>query len=82
MNWVGGVNDVNAAGALLGQGGIPNVAVISGGKIRSFRLEQQVPFDAQALVDEIKTSATINETEGWVQNVPEAAIEQKLEKYQ
>ena len=39
MNWVGGTKDVNAAGALLGQGGIPNVAIISGGKIKSFRLE-------------------------------------------
>ena len=45
-------------------------------------LEQQVPFDAQGLVDDIQASATINEDEGWVQNVPSQAIEQKLEEYQ
>jgi len=29
-----------------------------------------VPFDAQALVDNIQQQAVINEDEGWVQNVP------------
>ena len=125
MNWVGGVSDVNAAGALLGQGGIPNVAIISGGKIKSFRLEhvwteayvdfepsrglkngacdnwipldasfkqyeftegldleQQVSFDAEGLVADLQANSTINEDEGWVQNVPAATIEQKLEEYQ
>ena len=125
MNWVGGVNNANAAGNLLGQGGIPNTGIIMGGQVKYFQLEhvwveafvdfmpsrgmkdgqkdswipldasfkqyefsqgmdleQQVPFDAQALVDDIQASATINEDEGWVQNVPSAAIEQKLEEYQ
>ena len=33
-------------------------------------LESSVPFDAQALVDNIQQQAIINEDEGWVQNVP------------
>jgi hypothetical protein len=125
MNWVGGVNNANAAGNLLGQGGIPNTGIIMGGEIKYFQLEhiwveayvdfqpsrgmkngtretwipfdpsfkqyeytegmdleQQIPFDAQALVDDIQASATINKDEGWVQNVPAAAIEQKLAEYQ
>ncbi len=125
MNWVGGVNNADAAGNLLGQGGIPNVEIVRGGEATTFRLEhtwveayvdfepsrgmlggtkdswipldasfkqyeftqgmdleQQVPFDAQALVDDIQATAEINETEGWVKNVPSAAIEQKLEEYQ
>ncbi|UTW47587.1 transglutaminase family protein [Bacterioplanoides sp. SCSIO 12839] len=48
MNWVGGAKNANAAGALLGQGGIPNVAIVSGGKIKSFRLEH---VWAEAYVD-------------------------------
>ncbi|NVK36818.1 MAG: transglutaminase domain-containing protein [Gammaproteobacteria bacterium] len=49
---------------------------------QGFDLEKQVPFDAQALVDDIQATATINEDEGWVQNLPSQAIEQKLEEYQ
>ncbi|MFY0699690.1 MAG: transglutaminase domain-containing protein [Bermanella sp.] len=125
QNWVGGVNNANAAGNLMGQGGIPNTGIIMGGQVKYFQLEhvwveayvdfipsrgmkdgqkdswvpfdpsfkqyeysqgldleQQVPFDAQGLVDDIQATATINEDEGWVQNVPSAAIEQKLEEYQ
>jgi hypothetical protein len=39
MNWVGGVTTPEAAQSLLGQGGIPNVALVSGGKIVAFKLE-------------------------------------------
>jgi hypothetical protein len=39
MNWVGGVDVPEAAHQLLGQGGIPNVAMISGGKISHVRME-------------------------------------------
>ncbi len=39
MNWVGGVRAPGAAGNLLGQGGIPNVAMTRGGRVDSFRLE-------------------------------------------
>ncbi len=39
MNWVGGVDVPEAAQQLLGQGGIPNVALVNGGKITHIRLE-------------------------------------------
>ncbi|MGQ9427586.1 transglutaminase-like domain-containing protein [Gilvimarinus sp. F26214L] len=39
MNWVGGVEVPEAAQQLLGQGGIPNVAMVSGGKISHIRME-------------------------------------------
>jgi hypothetical protein len=39
MNWVGGVKTPEAAQSLLNQGGIPNVALVSGGKIAAFKLE-------------------------------------------
>jgi hypothetical protein len=124
MNWVGNVATPEAAGNLLGQGGIPHIGLLSGGQISHFKLEhvwveawvdyfpsggarhitgdnwiamdasfkqyhysegmaleQQVPFDAQSLADSIEQSSTINETEGWVQNVPQAEIEAALNNY-
>ncbi len=39
MNWVGGVTKVEAAQQVLGQGGIPNAPVISGGVVRHIRME-------------------------------------------
>ncbi len=45
-------------------------------------LKEQVPFDAQALVASIEAKATINKTEGWVQNVPQADIEAQLTQFQ
>ena len=45
-------------------------------------LETAVPFDAQALVDSIQSTAVVNEAEGWVQNVPQANIENALNNYQ
>ena len=125
MNWVGGVDVPEAAQQLLGQGGIPNTALIQGGKIThiemehiwveawvdyfpsrgakhvtgdqwipldaSFKqydftqgqdLETNVPFDAQGLVDTITQTATIDETQGFVQSVDQAAIEAALTHYQ
>lgn len=39
QNWVGNVKTPEAAQSLMSQGGIPNVALVSGGKIAAFRLE-------------------------------------------
>lgn len=39
MNWVGGVEVPEAAQQLLGQGGIPNTGIISGGSISHIRME-------------------------------------------
>ncbi|WP_353348554.1 transglutaminase domain-containing protein [Oceaniserpentilla sp. 4NH20-0058] len=125
MNWVGGVNVPEAAQSLMGQGGIPNVALVEGGVVKKIRmehtwveayvdfepsrginniegdnwipmdasfkqyeftqgldLEDNVPFDAQALVDDIEQNAVVNEQEGWIQNVPQANIEAQLEIFQ
>jgi hypothetical protein len=125
MNWVGGVKTPEAAQSLLGQGGIPNVALVSGGKITAFKLEHvwveafvdfipsrgaihrtgdtwvpldasfkqytykdgmdlknAVPFDVQSLIDQIQTGATVNEAEGWVQNIDQNLIQQALTDYQ
>ena len=38
-NWVGGVETPEAAQQILGQGGIPNIALTAGGQIKAFRLE-------------------------------------------
>ncbi|EDX89157.1 transglutaminase family protein [Alcanivorax sp. DG881] len=124
MNWVGNVNTPEAAGNLLGQGGIPNIGMVSGGKVShtklehvwveawidyqpsrgavhrigdswvpmdaSFKqyeysegmaLEEQVPFDAEGLAQTIKEQSTINEEEGWVQGVPQQAMEDSLTDY-
>lgn len=45
-------------------------------------LKDQVPFDAEALVNTIQTKSSVNETEGWVQNVPQADIEAQLNNFQ
>ena len=39
MNWVGGAKTIDAAQQILGQGHIPNVALVSGGKITAVRIE-------------------------------------------
>jgi Transglutaminase-like superfamily len=125
MNWVGGVTKIEAAQSLLGQGGIPNVGLASGGQIKAIKLEhvwveayvdygpsrgainkkagswtpldasfkqyqytegmnlqQAVPFNAQSFIDQIKQGATINEQEGWVQNINQAQIQTTLTNYQ
>ena len=45
-------------------------------------VEENVPFDAEALLQTIQNNATINEAEGWIQNVPQAEIESRLETFQ
>ena len=39
MNWVGGVTVPQAAQSLMGQGGIPNIGLASGGQVKSIRFE-------------------------------------------
>jgi hypothetical protein len=46
-----------------------------------YDLATQVPFDAQALLTDLQASATVNEAEGWVQNIDQALIEQRFEQY-
>jgi transglutaminase-like putative cysteine protease len=39
MNWVGGTKTPDAAQQLLEQGGVPNIALTSGGKVVTMRIE-------------------------------------------
>jgi len=41
-----------------------------------------VPFDAQGLIDQITATATVNDTEGYVQGVNQADVEAALNSYQ
>ena len=124
-NWVGGVTSPAAVQSLLGQGGVPNVALVSSGQVTHIRMEHvwvdawvkyvpgrgavagagdswtpldasfkqyqyksgmdlktQVPLDAQALLDQAKQGATVNDTEGWVQNLNQANLNAALTDYQ
>lgn len=47
-----------------------------------YDLKDSVPFDAQALVDQVEAAATVNEAEGWVQHVPQQAVTDQLSQYQ
>lgn len=64
MNWVGGVSKPEAAQSLLGQGGIPNVAVVSGGKTAAFRMEH---VWVEAYVDYLPSRGAVNrQGDTWV----------------
>lgn len=45
-------------------------------------IKTAVPFDAQAFIDQVKNTATINETEGYVTNVNSLLIQQTMQDYQ
>jgi hypothetical protein len=45
-------------------------------------LKAAVPLDAPALVEQIKAGATVNEAEGWAQNLDSAALQTALADYQ
>lgn len=63
MNWVG-VTSADQAQDLIGQGGIPNVAVTSGGRIKSLRFEH---VWVEAWVDFVPSRGAINKTgDSWV----------------
>jgi transglutaminase-like putative cysteine protease len=47
-----------------------------------FDLEQGVPLDAEAFLEQAQQGATVNEAEGWVQNLNQANIQSQLEQYQ
>jgi hypothetical protein len=125
MNWVGGVTKAEAAQSLLGQGGIPNIGITSGGVIKTIRMEHvwveafvdnapsrgavnknpntwvamdasfkqyqfttgmdiktNVSIDSQALLTQIQQGATIDQTQGYVQNLNQANLQSQLATYQ
>lgn len=45
-------------------------------------LKTTVPLDAQALLDAARQGATVNEAQGWVQNLNQGAIQNQLTDYQ
>jgi hypothetical protein len=64
MNWVGGVTKPEAAQSLLGQGGIPNVALVSGGTVKAIRMEH---VWVEAYVDYSPSRGAMNKTPAsWV----------------
>jgi len=50
--------------------------------VEGYDLEQQLPFDGQGLIDDLQATASIDEDQGWAQNISSEIIEQKLEDYQ
>jgi hypothetical protein len=64
MNWVGGVTKPEAAQSLLGQGGIPNAALVSGGTVKAIRMEH---VWVEAYVDYAPSRGAVNRTPStWV----------------
>lgn len=64
MNWVGGVNVPEAAQNLMGQGGIPNIGLASGGLIKYIKLEH---VWVEAWVDYIPSRGAINKNgDTWI----------------
>jgi hypothetical protein len=125
LNWVGGAETVAAAQQILGQGGIPNTALVSGGVATTIRVEhvwveayvkyspgrgavagtgdawvpldpsykqhdftqgpnlsQDVTLDSQAFFNAANEGAVTNADEGWVQNVNQANVLQRMREYQ
>jgi transglutaminase-like putative cysteine protease len=134
-DWVGGVNSVDAAQNLMGQGGIPNIGLVSGSQVTHVRMEHvwveaavdtlpskgslnrldqdanvinpdaahqwipldasykrynrtagvdlktAVPFNAEQLINDIKAGATIDESNGSVQNVDQSKINTAITAY-
>ncbi len=45
-------------------------------------LKKQIPFDTQAFGNALESKATINQEEGWIQNVPRTDIETQVNQAQ
>lgn len=64
MNWLGGVSKAEYAQELLSQGGIPNYAIMQGGRIDSFRMEH---VWVEAFLDFIPSRGAVNKKpQTWV----------------
>jgi hypothetical protein len=50
--------------------------------IEGVDLEKEVPFDPQALLDEVKNRSTINEEVPYITSVPQDLIEQQMQDYE
>ncbi len=64
MNWVGGVTNPEAALNLMGQGGIPSIALTSGGTISAVKLEH---VWVEAYIDYVPSRGAVNKVpDTWV----------------
>ena len=64
MNWVGGVTNPEAALNLMGQGGIPSIALTSGGTISAVKLEH---VWVEAYIDYVPSRGAVNKVpDSWV----------------
>lgn len=64
MNWVGGVTNPDAAQNLLGQGGVPNLALVAGGKTVALRMEH---VWVEAFVDFVPSRGVVNKApDTWI----------------
>ena len=67
---------------------IPNTWVPLDGSFKQYEFTQgmdikaNVPFDANSFISQIQKGATINEAEGWVQNVNQTLVQQALTNYE
>jgi transglutaminase-like putative cysteine protease len=50
--------------------------------MQGFDIKTAVPFDSQSFIDQIKSSATINEAAGYVTNVNSSLVQQSMQDYQ
>lgn len=67
-NWIGGFNDIDAAGNFASSGGIPTTAIIDGGKIKTIRMEH---IWVEAAIDYAPSRGAKNiDADAWVQMDP------------
>jgi transglutaminase-like putative cysteine protease len=57
MNWVGGAQTANVAQQILGQGGVPNVGLLSGGAVTALRIDH---VWVEAFIDYIPSRGAVN----------------------
>jgi len=89
VNWSPGRGHHNASATQhVNPNGPLNAWVALDASVKQYRyaagmdLQTAVPLHAQALLDAAQTGATIDEQQGWVQNLNQAAARSHLEQYQ
>lgn len=77
-------------GPFMGMGGVDNIPtwLPLDGSMKFFNytsgldIKTAVPFDAQSFIDQIKSSTTINQAEGYVTSVNSTLVQQAMQDYQ
>jgi len=74
MNWVGGAENANVAQQLLGQGGIPNVGLVSGGAVTHVRIDH---VWVEAFIDNVPSRGAVHRAgDTWVPMDPSFKLHQ------